>query len=123
MNLQEFAETILTSLQASTVLFRADQRRAAQKPPPPPITKEQILNSDLKHLLDDSYYDLTAMVIQYSIPITLSLSSANLSHNLFHNLFKLPFTTCFGNINFYTWFNTHLSLHSTKKAKYQCISI
>ena len=38
LNFQQFAETILTPLQASTVLFKADQRRAAQNPHLPPIT-------------------------------------------------------------------------------------
>ena len=57
-------------LQASTVLFRADQRRAAQKPPHPPITREQISNGDLKILLEESDYDLTTMVIQYSTLVT-----------------------------------------------------
>ena len=50
LNFQGFAETILTPLQASTVLFKADWRRAAQNPPLPPITQEQIMNGDLKHL-------------------------------------------------------------------------
>ena len=56
------------------VLFRADQRRAAQKLPLPLITREQISNGDLKNLLEESDYDLTTMVIQYSIPVTLSIS-------------------------------------------------
>ena len=55
-------ETILTPLQASTVLFRTDQRRAAQRPSPPRITKEQISNEDLKNVLEESDYDLTTMV-------------------------------------------------------------
>ena len=59
---QGFSETILIPLQASTVLFRADQRRAAQMPPLLPITKEQISNEELKDLLEESDYDLTAMV-------------------------------------------------------------
>ena len=33
--------TILTPLQARTVLFRADQRRAAQRPPLPPQLPEK----------------------------------------------------------------------------------
>ena len=48
LHFQGFAETILTPLQASTALFRADQRRAAQKSPLPPITREKISNGDLK---------------------------------------------------------------------------
>ena len=44
------------------VLFRADQRTAAKRPPLPPVTKEQIANGDLKDLLEESDYDLTAMV-------------------------------------------------------------
>ena len=59
---QGFLEIILPSLQASTVLFRADQRRAVQMPPLPPITKEQISNGELKDLLEESDYDLTTMV-------------------------------------------------------------
>ena len=55
-------ETVSTPLQASMVLFKADQRKAAQRPPLPPITKEQILNGDLKNLLEESDYDETTMV-------------------------------------------------------------
>ena len=59
---QGFLESILTPLQASTVLFRADKRTAAQMPPLPPITKEKISNGELKDLLEESDYDLTIMV-------------------------------------------------------------
>ena len=63
-------ETILTPLQASTVCFRADQKRATEMPPLPPITKEQISNGDLKDLLEESDYDLTTMIDSYSILVT-----------------------------------------------------
>ena len=59
---QGFTETILTPLQASTILFKANQKRAALNPPIPPITREQILNGDLTELLEESDYDLTYMV-------------------------------------------------------------
>ena len=38
-----FAETILTPLQASSGLIKADRQRAIPDPPLPPITKEQIM--------------------------------------------------------------------------------
>ena len=59
-----------------------------------------MLNGDLKNLLEDSNYDLTTMVIEYSIPITFSILSSNptipstkhlfyqvVEQSLFHNLF------------------------------------
>ena len=55
-------ETILTPLQASTIQFRGDQRRAALNPPLPPITREQILHGDLSELLEESDYNLSTMV-------------------------------------------------------------
>ena len=70
---QGFSETILTPLQASTVLFRADQRRAAQTPPLPPVSKEQISNGELKDLLEESNYDLTTKVNIYFILTTSSI--------------------------------------------------
>ena len=77
---QGLAETIPTPLQASTTLFKANQRRATQNQPQSPITREQILNGDLKNLLEDSNYNLTTMVIQYSTPITFSILSSNLTN-------------------------------------------
>ena len=74
LNFQGFVEIILTPLQASTVLFKADQRRAAQYPPLPPITQEQIMNGNLKHLLEDTNYDLSTMVTQYSIQNLFNLT-------------------------------------------------
>ena len=44
------------------VLFRADQMGTAQRPPLSLITKEEISNRDLKDILNESDYDLTAMV-------------------------------------------------------------
>ena len=41
--------------------------------PLPPITTKQILNGDLKDLLDDPDYDLTTMVQCYFIPVTSSM--------------------------------------------------
>ena len=70
---QRFFETILTPLQASTVLFKADQRREAQMPPLLPITKEQISNGELNDLLEESDYDLTTMVNLYFILATSSM--------------------------------------------------
>ena len=62
------------TLTASTVLFKANRRRAAQNPPLPPITREQILHTDLKNLLQESDYDLTTMVIPYSFLVTFITS-------------------------------------------------
>ena len=39
---QGFTEATLMPLQASTILLRADQRRAALDPPLPPISHEQV---------------------------------------------------------------------------------
>ena len=63
-------KTILTPLQASTVLFKADQRRAAQMPPLPSISRGQISNGELEDLLEESDNDLTTMVDYYSILVT-----------------------------------------------------
>ena len=60
----------MTLLQASTVLFRADQQRATQTPPLPSITKEQIAMGELKDLLEESDYDLSTMVTRYLTPFT-----------------------------------------------------
>ena len=49
--LQGFAETILTPLQASSVLIKADRQRAALNPPLPPIMKEEIMQGKLSSLL------------------------------------------------------------------------
>ena len=37
-----FTETALMPIQASTILLRADQRRAALNPPLPPISHDQV---------------------------------------------------------------------------------
>ena len=88
---QGFLEIILTHLQASTVLFRADQRRAAQMPSLLLITKEQISNGELKDLLAESNYDLTTMVnkdfilasssIQCNIILYLTTSNNSCTNN------------------------------------------
>ena len=76
------------------VLFKAYQRRATQQPPLPPITKEQISNGDLKDLLEESDYNLTAIVDLYSILVTSSIyfSPSNMYTNSFlivsENLFQ-----------------------------------
>ena len=44
-------ETILTPLQASSVLINAGRQRAALVPRLPPITKEQIMQGKLSSLL------------------------------------------------------------------------
>ena len=56
------SETILTPLQASTVLFKVDQRRVALDPPLPPITRHQIHHGELSTLLVETDYDLSTMV-------------------------------------------------------------
>ena len=48
--------------QASTVLFKVDQRRAALDPPLPPITRDQIQHGELSTLLEEDEYNLTTMV-------------------------------------------------------------
>ena len=53
---------ILIPLQANTVLFKADQRRAALDPPLPPITRDQILHGELSTLLEEDDYDLSTIV-------------------------------------------------------------
>ena len=58
----QFAEMILTPLQASTVLFKADQRSAALDPPLLPITRDQILHDELSTLLEEDDYYLSTMV-------------------------------------------------------------
>ena len=55
-------ETILTPLQASSVLIKADRWRATLVPPLPPITKEQIMQGELSSLLIEEDYNLSTMV-------------------------------------------------------------
>ena len=57
-----FAETILTPLQASSVLIKADRQRASLIPSLPPITKEQIMQGELSSLLIEEDYNLSMMV-------------------------------------------------------------
>ena len=59
-------ETILIPLQASSVLIKADRRRASLVPPLPPITKEQILQGELSSLLVEEDYNLSTMVSKFS---------------------------------------------------------
>ena len=61
-----FAEIILTPLQASSVLIRADRRRASLVPPHPPITREQISRGELSSLLEEEDYNLSTMVSKFS---------------------------------------------------------
>ena len=49
--LQGFAETVVTPLQASSVLIKVDRQRAMLDPPLPPITKEEIMQGKLSSLL------------------------------------------------------------------------
>ena len=58
-------ETILTPLQASSVLIKADRRRASLVHPLPPITKEQILQGELSSLLVEEDYNLSTMVSKF----------------------------------------------------------
>ena len=55
-------ETILTPLQASSVLIKADRQRAALVPPLPPIIREQIMQGELSSLLIEEDYNLSMMV-------------------------------------------------------------
>ena len=55
-------ETILTPLQASSVLIKVGRRRASLVPSLPPITKEQILRGELSFLLVEEDYILSTMV-------------------------------------------------------------
>ena len=59
---QGFTETTLMPLQASTILLRADQRRAALNPPLPPISHDQVLGGELATSLTDEDYNLTTVV-------------------------------------------------------------
>ena len=58
-------ETILTPLQASSVLIKVDRRRASLVPSLPPITKEQILQGELSSLLVEEDYNLSTMVSKF----------------------------------------------------------
>ena len=59
---QGFTETTLMSLQASTILLRADLGRASLNPPLPPISHDQILCGELTTLLTEEDYNLMTMV-------------------------------------------------------------
>ena len=60
---RDLQETILTPLQASTVPFKADQRRAALDPPLPPITRDQIQHVwNCQHYSLEDDYNLATMV-------------------------------------------------------------
>ena len=50
------------SLQASTILLRADCRRAALDPPLPPISHDQVRCSELASLLTEEDYNLSTKV-------------------------------------------------------------
>ena len=58
-------ETILTPLQASLVLIKADRRRASLVPLLPPITKEQISWGELSSLLVEEDYNLSTLVSKF----------------------------------------------------------
>ena len=49
-------------LQASTILLRADQRRAALDPPLPQISHDQVQHGELATLLTEEDYNLSTMV-------------------------------------------------------------
>ena len=49
-------------LQASTILLRADQRRAALDPPPPLISHDQVYCGELATLLTEEDYNPSTMV-------------------------------------------------------------
>ena len=55
-------ETILTPLQASSVLIKADRHKAALDPPLPSISKEEIMQGKLSSLLIEEDYNLLMMV-------------------------------------------------------------
>ena len=54
--LQGFVETVLTPLQASSVLIKADRQRGTLDPPLPPITKEDIMQGKLSSFLIEEDY-------------------------------------------------------------------
>ena len=81
--MQGFTETVLTPLQASSVLFQADRRRVALDPPLPPITTVQIQHGELSTLLEEDDYNLASMVniklyILYTNYLDYYLSSESL---------------------------------------------
>ena len=88
---QGFTETTLMPLQASTILLRADQRRAALNPPLLPISHNQVRHGELATLLTEEDYNLSTMVnhkfhfYYFALKIT-SLIPTNL---LFVTLFNL----------------------------------
>ena len=55
----------MTPLQASSVLIKADRRRASLVPPLPPIAKEQILQGELSSLLVEEDYNLSTMMSKF----------------------------------------------------------
>ena len=60
--LQGFAETVLTPLQASSVLIKADGQRTMLESTLAPITKEEIMQGKLSSLLIEEYYNISMMV-------------------------------------------------------------
>ena len=69
-------------LQDSTILLRADQRRAALNPPLPPISHDQVRCSELATLLTEEDYNFSTMVnlkfhFYYSALKITSLMSTN----------------------------------------------
>ena len=75
-------------LQASTILLRADHRRAALDPPLPPISHDQVQPSELASLLTEEDYNLSTMVnLSFNLMICLK---SYLLYNLqsFSTVFK-----------------------------------
>ena len=60
-------------LQASSVLIKADRRRAYLVSPLPPTTKKQILRGELFSLLVEEDYNLSTMVSKFSKKIIIIL--------------------------------------------------
>ena len=52
-------------LQASTIILRADQRRAALDSPLPPISHDQVHHGEVATLLTEEDYNLSTMVNLY----------------------------------------------------------
>ena len=73
-------------LQASTILVRADQRRAALDPPLPLISHDQVRCGKLATLLTEEDYNLSTMVNLkfYSYYFALKVTS--------HTIFSFPFS-------------------------------
>ena len=101
----------MTPLQVSTMLCKADRRRAALNPPLPPITREQILHGDLSEQLEESDYDLTTMVNSqfYTKYLFISHSTLNFKQK---PLSSKSYVTSYFLVTHFTWFIVHHSLHS-----------